>query len=549
MKFKPGKLKYFFVCALVLAGILAGLLIPWPVQADVGVRPILPGGSNIEPGEETPIQMAAETVTIKVRKATASDNSVVKLNAQSYGYNYRDIWYEVIAEVQADFTMKNPTNDDISMTVWFPLASALENVSWNINPGEIVPTIQQFSVSAAGKQINYLVSEQPNPKGADKLPLPWASFPVTFPGGKDTNIHIGYTVPLSPSAKGYEVSLYYIFQTGAGWAGPIGQAELILNLPYPPSNETVAENKKVSLPYGGMGQISAGLPPGAVIQGNQAKWTWKNFEPGAEDDFGVWLLKPQKWEQVQAARSAVKLMPEDGLLWLNLAYEYHFLSIYFMANAPTLFSNFYLPQAVEAYQKAETLLPDHPVPHIALALLRLSAYYRNMKNVPPSVINNVQQELQTARILETKNPSLEQGSPLTSWDLENALSAYYYNDATATADRATLNAIFAKDTEQATIEYLTRTVWAAAKQTGRACMATPGADCTGRASPTPTVTPEPTLTAKPSVSLTSKPSPTVTPAVPVATGSSPGIIILAITGVILLIVSGYLVFRKYTKKR
>lgn len=549
MKIHPGRSRFLLLCALVIAGILAGLLVLSPAQADVGVHPILPGGSNIEPEGETPIQMAAETVTIDVRAATVADNSLVKLNADFYGFNYRNIWYEVVAEVKADFTMKNPASDDVSMIVWFPLASALENVTWNFNPGEIVPAIQQFKVSVGGNPIDYQVSEQPNPKGTDKPLLPWASFPVTFPGGRDTSIHVSYTVPLSPSAKGYEVALYYIFQTGAGWAGPIGQAELILNLPYPPSNETLADNPKISLPYGGMGQISTGIPAGTKVNGNQARWTWQNFEPGAADDFAVWLLKPKKWEELRAARSAVQLMPADGLLWLNLAYEYHFLSTYFMVNAPTLFSSFYLPQAIEAYQKAEALLPDHPVPHIGLGMLNLQTYYKNVKSAQDSVIRNAQQELYTARMLETKNPTLEQGSPFTSWDLENALSPYFYNDATATADKATLNAMFARDTEQATIEYLTRTIWASGKQTSLACRATPGADCTGKASPTPTATFEPTSTATPSPTLTPRPSPTATPPVPPEKGYDLGVAAIVVTGVVLLVVAIYLIWKRYGIKR
>ena len=39
-------------------------------------------------------------------------------------------------------------------------------------------------------------------------------------------LHVSYVLPLLPLPKWYALALYYIFQTGAGWAGPIGQAEL-----------------------------------------------------------------------------------------------------------------------------------------------------------------------------------------------------------------------------------------------------------------------------------------------------------------------------------
>jgi hypothetical protein len=109
------------------------------------------------------------------------------------------------------------------MTAWFPLASALEKVGWELNPDEIVPRIESFQVTVDSNAVDYTVSELPNPKGADRPPLPWASFPVTFPAGADTNIHVSYLLPLHQAVKGNELALYYIFQTGAGWAGPIGQ--------------------------------------------------------------------------------------------------------------------------------------------------------------------------------------------------------------------------------------------------------------------------------------------------------------------------------------
>ena len=280
MNIHPRSSHILFVCGLVLVGVLMGLLVSDPVQADVGVQPILPGGSSIRPGEETPIQMAAEVVTMNIRPATEADNTLVVLAPKTYGLQGYPVWYPGIAEVEANFTMRNPTSEAVSLTAWFPLASALENADWNLNPGEIVPRLEKFQVSVDGNPVGYAVSELPNPKGSDKPPLPWASFPVTFPGEAETVIHVSYMLPLQPSAKGYEMALYYIFQTGAGWAGPIGKAELILNLPYPASEETLAGRRTLYLPPTNVGQKSAGVPSGAVLDGNQARWTWKDFEPG-----------------------------------------------------------------------------------------------------------------------------------------------------------------------------------------------------------------------------------------------------------------------------
>ncbi len=125
--------------------------------------------------------MLAERVVMNVRPATEADNTAVSLNPQAYGLQSQPIWFQAVADVQADFTMMNPTGEVVSLTAWFPLASALENADWELNPDEIPPRIEGFQVTVNGNPVEHAVSELPNPKGADRPLLPWASFPVTFP--------------------------------------------------------------------------------------------------------------------------------------------------------------------------------------------------------------------------------------------------------------------------------------------------------------------------------------------------------------------------------
>lgn len=440
---------------------------------------------------------------INIRPATEADNALVKLTPKTYGLQSHPVWFPAIAEVEADFTMKNPTSDAWSMTVWFPLASALENVDWEFNPGEIVPRIESFQVSVDGNPVDYAVTELPNPKGADKPLLPWASFPVTFPGEKETVIHVSYMLPLQPSVKGNEMALYYIFQTGAGWAGPIGQAELILNLPYPASVETLA-----------------GMPSGAVLEGKQARWTWKDFEPGPEDDFAVWLIQPGKWQELETARAAVQANPEDGRAWLDLASTYHSLSTT-DHNTPLIFSPSYLPPGIEAYQKAADLLPEHPASYAGLGLLTLAPYMID-KNAPPEVIQSVQDEFQIARELEAKNPSLAKEAGISRWMLvwlEDALSIYFHNDATASAERTAWSTDWAKDT----------------------------ADAALLETPSTTPTKKLTLTAMPIPSTTPQPSPTTPPTTAETTGNGKSPVMIVAAGVIGLVVVGYLALKRLRK--
>jgi hypothetical protein len=510
---------------LILISLLAGLWMTPPVHADVGVRPVLPGGSNIKPEDETPIQMAAETIVMNVRAATGADNAAIDLNPEAYGYQLQPVWFPAVAEVQADFTMRNPTGQPVSLTAWFPLASALEKADWNLNPNEIVPRIEGFRVSAEGKTVDYQVSELPNPKGADKPLLPWASFPLVFPAGGDTLIHVSYILPLQPSIKGNELALYYIFQTGSGWAGPIGRAELIINLPYPASEGTIAGIPPGSfyVPYM-MSATPAALPAGATLKGNQARWMWVDLEPGPQDDFSIWLMDPVKWQALQKAREAVQSSPQDGQAWLNLATRYHSLSTR-SYNTPSIFSASYLPLAIEAYRKAAILLPEHPAPHAGLALLTL-APYMNARNAPADVIQSVQDEYKTARELEIKNPALVEESDVSSWLVEDVLSMYFYNGATATSDAATLTAEAKLSAPSTTAEAATWTAEAV-----MADMATKEAQRMLASSATPA--PRPTLT------MTPHPSPTVQPTRVNAPASSQTLAYILGFGIASLFIVGY----------
>jgi hypothetical protein len=511
------------VSGLVLVCNILSLLIPSPVQADVGVRPILPGGSNIQPEDETPIQMADEVITMNIRPANEADNAILQLNPDAYGLQFQPLWYSYISEVKADFTMNNPTTEDVSLTAWFPLASALENVNWEINPDEIVPRIASFQVSVDGNPIDYAVSELPNPKGAHKPPLPWASFPVSFLAGKESSIQVSYLLPLQTSVKGSELALYYIFQTGAGWAGPIRKAELILNLPYPASSETLRRMSTsiLGLPYFNS-DPQANLPFDGLMEGNQARWAWTDFEPGAQDDFSIWLVDPGKWKELETARAAVQANPMDGQTWLDLASIYRSLALKGY-NYPSIFATSYLSPGFEAYQKAAELLPEHPEPHVGLAMLSLAAYMTDT-NAPSEVMGLVQEELRIARELETAHPNLAEQADISSWMLEDSLYMYF-DHITATAVSGATSTGWARETEAAAL----------------------------LSTPSETPSPEPSLTSTTLPSMTPEPLPS-TPTIPVVTqpqsdaGTGLNMAIIIAAEVIILAIVAFLVYRRLLRK-
>ena len=470
-------------CGLGLVCIFIGAVCVIPAQADMGVQPILPGGSNIQPEEETPIQMAAEKVVLNVRPATAADDTVVARNPAEYGlpgsFDGSPGMYPAIADVTADFTMVNPTSEAVSMTAWFPLASALDTEEWNLNPGEVVPRIERFQVILDGKPLDYKVSELPNPKGEDKPPLPWASFPVTFPVGDETHVQISYVLPAWWSYEGLAMNLYYIFQTGAGWAGPIGKAELVVNLPYPASAETIWT-----------------MPEGGQSEGHQVRWTWENLEPGPQDDFFIQLLMLNRWDELQAARAAVAANPRDGEAWLNLASTYNTLTRgkhYSAAQMLPGFGEIYRPLGIQAAQEALRLLPGDGRPHYELAILYASALPDNasMEDLKP-----VMDEL---KIVEELEPAL---AP----NIHDALDF--------------MGAIWAVETVRAEASLIPEP----------------------SATTAPTL--KPTLTLMPLPSATPQPSPTVT-APAAATSIGQGMILGVIAAVFVLVIVGILVVRRF----
>jgi hypothetical protein len=352
---------FLLVCGLILVCIVLGLLILAPVRADVDIQPILPDGSNIQPDVETPILMSAERVVFNVRQATEWDSATVTYNPMAYGLQNPviPIWSLSVAEVSAVFTMTNPTNQELSITVWFPLASTLESDEWESHPGEVAPRIENFLVEVDGQPIMYDINELPNPKGSEFPVLPWASFPVTFPARQDVLIQVSYLVWAQEDIIGVGMLFSYIFQTGAGWAGPIGRAELIFNLPYLASSETISV-----------------MPEGGQIEGYQVRWIWENFEPGPQDDFSIWLIRQERWENLEAARIRVSNCPEDGEAWLDLSDTYRRLILgkYQIMRG---FGETYQPLGVQAAQEALRLLPGDGRPHYQLAIFYLAALPEN----------------------------------------------------------------------------------------------------------------------------------------------------------------------------
>jgi hypothetical protein len=477
-----GRSFFLLVCGLALVCIVLGLLILLPVRADVGIQPILPDGSNIQPDVETPIQMTAERVVFNVRQATEWDSATIAYNPTAYGLQNPQIpiWSLSVAEVSAVFTMTNPTSQELRLIVWFPLASSLESDEWESHPGEVAPRIEKFLVAVDEQPITYDISELPNPKGTEFPLLLWASFPVTFPAGQDVLIHVSYLIWAQEDIVGVGMVFSYILQTGAGWDGPIGHAELIFNLPYIASPETISV-----------------MPEGGQIEGYQARWTWENFEPGPGDDFSIWLIRQERWEDLESARIRVSNWP-DGESWLDLADTYRRLILgkYQFTRG---FREAYQPLGVQAAQEALRLLPRDGRPHYEMAIFYLAALPEN------PTIEDLEPLLDELRIVVELAPSYE--GEIRDW-MEFILSSEQWESLTE---------IWATETEAA-----------ASLQTP---LATPSQIFSSTSTPVPSVTSQPYFSTTPAQT---EPIESITP-------SEILIVVGAVLGICIL---GYLVLKR-----
>jgi len=321
--------------ALLLA-ILLNLVFFKPARADVA-PPESPPGVVILPGvETTQVRMVSEIVTLAVIS-----------NNEPGGK----------AKTTAEFLMKNLGQADEKMEARFPLVFG-EALYYQ----GVYPEITDFKVLLDGSELPFNRITSIDDKSGEKIP--WASFSVNFPAGKDVKIRVSYTA----QGFGYEplLTFRYILETGAGWMDTIGSGDIILQLPYPASAQNVLFNKEIGF------SKAAGLP---VYSGNTASWHFENLEPGPGDNFEVEIISPLAWKKVLTERENTTKNPQDGEAWGRLgkaikeAIRYPKGFLREDRDGIELYQ-----EAVAAYEKAVTLLPKDALWHYGFADLLWSHY-------------------------------------------------------------------------------------------------------------------------------------------------------------------------------
>lgn len=308
-----------------------------PASADVA-PPENPPGANPSPDSEvTQVRMMDEQVVIHVQEET-------------------DLSKMGTASVWAEFHMLNLGEVSETLMVRFPTSS---NDGFSNYPEieDMMVYIDNLSVPTSRIKL------EGEPEQWDD-PVQWAEFEVVFPPGEMVEIEVEYT--LKGTGEYPFVSYSYLLETGAGWKGTIGSAEIIVRLPYEATTQTVFIDS-----HPGWGPTTTG----AQLNGNEVSWYFEDFEPVWENNISISLVWPSAWHKVELERKNVAANPEDGEAWGRLGMIYKDISILRRSPREDPGGRELYQLSEEAYQQTLKLLPEDALWHAGYADLLFLKYY------------------------------------------------------------------------------------------------------------------------------------------------------------------------------
>jgi len=327
--------KFIRLCILSLI-VVSALLKVNKARADIA-PPEPPSGTNPLPGNEsTNVRMMAETVLVDIDGTSPLD--------------------EGLAKVTATFTMRNLGDVDESMDVRFPLD---QTTTWgNLCKATApqFPTIADLKVKVNGQSsatqktyetITLPTLEEPYPT----ITIPcWEHFPVSFPVGKDIIIEVIYTTePYHDWDASYVYS--YILETGVGWRGTIGSADIIFRLPYDLSDSN----------------FYSCHPSDCTINEKKIYWHYEDFEPTS--NIGISMLPPPLWQRITLETKNTTQNPNDGEAWGRLGKAYKEAVMELKGFRSDRLGQERYQLSKQAYERAVTLLPNDADWHYGFAEL------------------------------------------------------------------------------------------------------------------------------------------------------------------------------------
>ena len=323
--FSRRPLSFISIIIIILLSLFVGVL---SVRADVA-PPQAPPGANPGVDQITQVRMMDERVVIEIQE----EDDVEQIG---------------VARVWAEFNMKNLGSSTERLMVRFP-------ISYNDGFGGY-PEIEDLMVYIDNVSVpTSLINLEGDPEIWND-PIKWTEFEVVFPPGEIVEIEVDYTL----YGTGYYpyVSYGYLLETGAGWNGTIGSAEIIVRLPYRATTANVLIDEQT-----GWGMTT----PGAVLSENEILWYLEEFEPGVENNINITIVWPSVWQRILDEQRHVYDFPDDGEAWGLLAKHYKEISRFSKGFRNDTGGLFLHEQSMVAYQKALDLLPNDALWHAGYA--------------------------------------------------------------------------------------------------------------------------------------------------------------------------------------
>lgn len=277
----------------VAAALVSVLAVAGTVRADLAPPPYAPGAA-VAPTNRTRVRMVSERVLVTVADTDKP--------AHPGGVRASD---QMVGHVEASFVLRNDGIATEAIRVRFPVRR--DAYEWAISEG--------FQATVASERATIAFAD------GDGRPLPdataeaaaasvWASFPAEFPVGVDVVVAVRYDV--RPTGDPPYGTFGYVLDTGAAWAGTIGDAEVRVRLPYDVNEENAALDPEAAWDKGIR-------PPGSAVEGTDVVWRFTDLEPTDADNVRLTVLIPRRWTDLVAARAAVALQPADAVAQLALA--------------------------------------------------------------------------------------------------------------------------------------------------------------------------------------------------------------------------------------
>jgi hypothetical protein len=241
--------------------------------ADIRPNPI--NAKGIIAGKNTSIRMDSELVVVDLYK----DSAIVECHF--YMKNDSDAQKLTIGFPEMNFHYFRSNNG--AETGNFCAFENGERVKLiNFHQAEASTLKEQFSFSG-------LVNEQRDDQ-------PWFLWDSEFDKAEMKTIVVRYSLPFGAMKNGSRY-FTYLLNTGSGWKGNIGKAEIIVNL------------KDITPDL-----ILKAIPENYKIKGTQLSWTFSDFEPTTKDDIKIYYEQSKGYYSQKSKENAPTIVLNDKVL-------------------------------------------------------------------------------------------------------------------------------------------------------------------------------------------------------------------------------------------